>query len=241
MSSAGDLALAARSLRLTQPFIGWPDEVIGALAQAGHIARYSRRTQVPAQDPLQRDASVVVAGVLEISRTSVDGRKFVLSLVGPGQAIGLVRLVDTRPVSFDYYAHQDTVLLHLPCATLHELLDAQPLLWRDVAKLSLARQWESLGLLHDVALGSLGQRVATLLASLAELHGVRDGSGVALRLRLSQDDLGAMLGVSRQSVAKELRALETAGVVGADYSRIVIRNPDALGERRARPPARPRA
>ena len=72
------------------------------------------------------------------------------------------------------------------------------------------------------------QRIAATLASLGRLHGVREEEGSTLRLRLSQDDLGAMLGVSRQSVSKELRVLEKAGVVGADYSRITIHDVNAL-------------
>jgi hypothetical protein len=45
-----------------------------------------------------------------------------------------------------------------------------------------------------------------------------------LALRLAQDELGAMLGVTRQSISKELRQLEQAGLIGADYNLITIRD-----------------
>lgn len=227
-------AMAARTLRWSLPFTTWPDEAIDALAKAGRIAHYTRRTQVMAHELARREVMVVVAGVLEISRSSVDGKKFVLHFVGPGQAHGLVRLLDTVPRLFEYYAHEDTVLLQVPCAKILQVLDTNPELWREVAKLTLTRQWDLIGTLCDSSLASLGQRLVNLLASLARLHGVKNDSGISLRLRLSQDDLGAILGVARQSVAKELRELESDGLIDTSYNHIVVRDFEALSRRSTR-------
>jgi len=70
--------------------------------------------------------------------------------------------------------------------------------------------------------------MAATLADLARLHGVAGAAGTELGLRLPQEQLGAMLGVTRQSVNKLLRGFEEAGVIAVDYNRITIRDPAAL-------------
>jgi predicted HAD superfamily phosphohydrolase len=63
---------------------------------------------------------------------------------------------------------------------------------------------------------------ASTLIDVSRLRGVHERGGMALRL--SENEFGAMLGVSCQSINKELRLLELAGLVGADYNLIVIRD-----------------
>ena len=112
--------------------------------------------------------------------------------------------------------------------TLAAILDAEPILWRDVALLRCARHGDSLRLLGDHNLGSLDQRMAATLVDLARIHGIAGGQGIELGLRLPQEQLGAMLGVTRQSVNKLLRGFEAAGLIAIDYNRITIRDPAAL-------------
>src|SRR3546814_11013623 len=85
-----------------------------------------------------------------------------------------------------------------------------------------------LRLLHDQTLGSLEQRMATTLAHLARIHGIEVEGGIEVGLRLPQEQLGAMLGVTRQSVNRVLRDMARAGVIDIDYNRITIRDAAAL-------------
>src|SRR3546814_10327333 len=80
-------------------------------------------------------------------------------------------------------------------------------------------------------LGSLEQRMATTLAHLARIHGIEVEGGIEVGLRLPQEQLGAMLGVTRQSVNRVLRDMARAGVIDIDYNRITIRDAAALDGR----------
>jgi CRP-like cAMP-binding protein len=215
-----DTSLARGALLACRLFAAWPTQAIESLVAAGRLQRHAAGAQILAHEPLRREVFVVADGCLEMSRANAQGKKFVLGLVGPGEVVGLVRLLPKWPVKLEYYAHRATTLLHLPSDALRAVLDAEPLLWRDIAELSLARHADSVGLLRDLALSPLGERVAATLIDVGRLRGVVERGGMALRL--SQDELGAMLGVSRQSVNKELRLLEQAGLIGADYNLITI-------------------
>jgi CRP-like cAMP-binding protein len=216
------------ALRRCPLFARWSDARIADLAAMARAEYYPRGTEIFAHDPERREAFVIASGEVEVSRGSAEGKKFVLGINGAPQILAIVRLLADPPIRYDYRAYEDSVLLHLPADGLAAILDAEPMLWRDVALLMCARHGDSLRLLGDHNLGSLDQRMAATLADLARIHGIAGGSGIELGLRLPQEQLGAMLGVTRQSVNKLLRGFEAAGLIAVDYNRITIRDPAAL-------------
>lgn len=217
-----------KALRACSLFCNWPDERIADVAAIARVEQYARGTEIYAEDPEKREVFIVVRGEIEIGRCSAAGKKFVLGVAGPHEVVGLVRLLSQIPIHYEYRAYADSVLLHLPCDDLIAILDANLILWRDIAMLMCARQGDSLRLLNDQTLGSLEQRMAAILINLARIHGKTGIGGTELGLRLPQEQLGSMLGVTRQSANKLLRVLEEAGIIGIDYNRITIRNSLAL-------------
>ncbi len=219
------------ALRLCPLFAGWNAAQLASLATLARAEHYQRGAAIFSRDPERREAFVVATGGVEISRASASGRKFVLSFSGPHDVVGLVRLLPQPPIHYDYRACMDSVLLHLPLEELMAMLDAEPALWRDVALLMCARQGESLRQINDRQLGSLEQRMAAVLLDLAQAHGVGNEQGVDLGLRLSQEQLAAMLGVARQSANRLLRRFEQQGLIAIEYSRITIRDHAGLASR----------
>lgn len=216
------------ALRRCPLFACWPEARIAELAAIARAEYYPRGAEIFAHDPERREAFVIASGEVEVSRGSAAGKKFVLGINGAPQILAIVRLLADPPIRYDYRAYEDSVLLHLPADGLAAILDAEPILWRDVALLMCARHGDSLRLLGDHNLGSLDQRMAATLVDLARIHGIAGGQGIELGLRLPQEQLGAMLGVTRQSVNKLLRGFEEAGLIAIDYNRITIRDPAAL-------------
>lgn len=197
--------------------------------KSARLERYGRRTQVLAHDRHRRELLVVVSGCLEISSMSSLGRKYVNALLGPGQVAPLVRLLEEVPLAYDYHAHEDSVIIHLPCDAVIAVLDAEPILWRDVAKLGLQRQRLSIVLLQNQMLNSVHGRVAATLMSLIHFYGGQGGGEDENPLvRLSQNDLAAMLGLSRQTINKELGRLVEEGAVDLSYKRIRIVDAERL-------------
>lgn len=220
--------LMARALRLVELFSTWPDARLDQLIRSARLHRYTRRTLLLSDDRQKRELLAVVSGCLEISSSSAHGRKYVNALLGAGQVAPLVRLLDDVPLPYDYHAHEDSVIVHLPCNAVIEVLDAEPVLWRGVAQLALRRQRQSIALLQNQMLAPVRARVAATLLGLAEVYGAQDQDGLDLRVRLSQHDLAAMLSLSRQTVNKELGWLVDEGVVERRYKHITIVDAEAL-------------
>ena len=77
-------------------------------------------------------------------------------------------------------------------------------------------------------LGSVRRRVAATLLNLTEYYGMQREADLSLRLRLSQHDLAAMLGLSRQTINKELGAFVEAGVIALRYRHISVLDTEML-------------
>ncbi|MGH6627277.1 MAG: Crp/Fnr family transcriptional regulator [Burkholderiaceae bacterium] len=228
-TAPGDtLALIRRALRCCALFRDWPDIAVDRMARIARLQRYERRTQVLAQDRQRREVLVVVSGCLEVGGMNEAGAKFVLSMLGPGEVVALVRLLKDVPWIYDYHAREDTVLVHLPSDALRAVLDDTPLLWKDVALLALKRQHESIVSMQRRALGRLQQSLAETLVKLAGWHGQPIDHGPAISLRVSQSELASMLSVSRQTMNKELRLLAQQGLLTADYGQLTILDLAAL-------------
>lgn len=215
-------ALIYRALRWTELFVHWPDTSIQQVVDFARLRHYDHRTQV--MDRERHEVLIVVSGCLEVGRVNTGGDKFVLSLLGAGTVVGLVRLLHDLHLPYDYHAHAATSLIHMPSDGLREVLDAHPILWRDVALLALSRQRDSIASLQQRALGGIPQSLAATLVKLGAWYGVSGEADPAVRLKVSQHDLAAMLGVSRQTMNKELRDLARQGLVEVDYGQLVLRD-----------------
>ena len=71
----------------------------------------------------------------------------------------------------------------------------------------------------------LPQRLARQLLSA---HEMSSGDDASAGLRVSQEALGQMLGVSRQSVNRQLKQWESEGLLSLSYGRIRLLDVDAV-------------
>jgi len=228
-------ALIQQGLRRCALFAAWPDLVIDRIARIAQLAQYPRGSEVMPKDRLRRELKVVVSGYLAVSGVNEGGAKFMLTLIGPGEVVGLVRLLKQGGRLYDYQAHEDTVLLHLSSDALEAVLDQSPALWKDVAMRALERQRDSIIAMQRSALGGVSQRLAEILLQVARLKGEKipdrkgtRGDGRTLRLRVSQSDLAHMVSVSRQTINKELGLLAREGIVQAAYGQLTVLDISAL-------------
>lgn len=218
----------ARALRVCTMLRHWPDTVLAHVSAGSRLERYPKRAQVLSREPHQRDVLAVVTGSLEVSGVDASGTKFVLSILGPGEIVGLIRLLKGVEPLYDYHAHEHTLVVHIPADHLSGVLDAQPTLWKDVALLALARQQDSIASLQRRSFRRIDQSLAETILRLVHVSGRAAPGSRAVTLHVSQSDLAAMVSVSRQTINKELAQLAKHGVLSAAYGELTIHDLDAL-------------
>ena len=173
------------------------------------------------------DLCCVTAGALRVGAWGEDGSASLLAYLEPYQWLGEISLLDERPRSHDVVADGPTTVLRVPEAALQAWLVEHPVHWRNLAQLACAKLRMVFMALEDIARLPLEQRLAKRLWLVAHGYGARSGPPRRL-VRLPQEQLALMLGVSRQSASKALHALELQGWIRLRYGTIELLDLEAL-------------
>ncbi len=173
-------------------------------------------------------AYVIISGRLKISSAAEDGKETVLRIMDPGEVVGEMALLDGDPRSATATALEPCELLVIQRRDLIPFLERHPRTAIKLLESQVARVRALSAQLEDRVFLNLQSRLAKKLLALSDNYGVERPDGITIDLKLSQGDLGEMVGTSRESINKQLRAWVEDGVVKSEKGYITIRNLDAL-------------
>lgn len=162
----------------------------------------------------------LLSGTLKISSLREDGREAILVLLEPGNWMGEISLIDGDPRTHDATALTAAEVLVVAQPAFAALMGRVSFA-QAIARLLAGRVRSLYSVLEDTTLRSTRARVAKRLLLLA-----RGDATLALNARpsvpVSQEALAMMLGITRQTLSKELKALQALGAVSMRYRRIEI-------------------
>ncbi len=170
----------------------------------------------------------VLAGRLKVMATGKDGKDLVFGLMGPGEVIGEIAVVDENPRSGTVVALEPAELLTLHRRELLPFLERHPKVCIHLAGVLAGRLRRLSEHTEDAIFLPLAARMAKTLLVLAASYGDDLQPGATVDIRLAQQDLADMVGTTRESVNKQLRVWETAGRVELKRTRIKLLDIEAL-------------
>ena len=203
-----------------------PDD-IACLARDGRIERVARRAIVPLDAPT---VTIVAEGRFRVFRNAAFVRDVTLVLAGPGEVLAPGSVFGDRSAESGAQAVTAGSLLIVAADTLARHAAAVPGLYAALAR-SLARRTLAVQRkLEAFSRATIEARVAGALLELAEAAGAPvAGGGVRLELPLSQEDLAALAGTTRESCSATVAALARRGLVrGSRVRGLVLTDPGAL-------------
>lgn len=168
----------------------------------------------------------VLAGGVRLSQYTPSGKHILFTTFSPGTWFGVISEFDGLPRPHNAIAAEPTRLLHLSSAAFREIVSRD---WRncfDMARSVVALFRSTLELLSEMRTLPYPARVAQTLLAMSD-HEVAVRSGDA-DPRVTQDDLAAMVGVTRQTISRLLTAWSADGVVERRYGRIRLLDPARL-------------
>ena len=172
----------------------------------------------------------VVEGTLKVVTTSEAGDDVVFNLVTAGEVIGEIAALCQAERTATLVALTDCELLALDRRDLFAFLRAHPDASLELMVV-LARRVRSLSeLVEDTLFLNLPVRLAKKLVAFAGSHGERVPGGVRIGLKLSQEEWGDLVGATRESINKQMRAWTDQGTIRVDHGFVVILRMEALEE-----------
>ena len=202
-------------------------------AQLERIHRLARVLTVGPGQAIVRQGEIVdglygvISGRVEIGSSSADGQRFIRRFGEPGQIWGFLSVFDGQGSPYFYFAHDTARILFIQKSDFLKFLDEFPEVWVKVVRELTRVHRQTLQDIEELLFANLSSRLARLLLSLGKSNEDKDAPQGS-RLKITQEQLAALLGVTRQSVSKELRALEAEGIIGISYRGISILDPARL-------------
>lgn len=205
-----------------------PEAVVDELAARAQLRRLADGELLYARGDEPTGLYGVISGRVRISATSLEGKEVTVTWFEPGDWLGEISIFDGLPRISDAFAVGETEVLVLARAVIQDLLARQPELYAPFVKILCGKLRMALHYMADMMFLPLSGRLAKRLLDLARDYGQPHEQGILITLHLPQDELGRMLGTSRQSVSKELKALEAKGLVSLAYGKVVVSDVDGM-------------
>jgi CRP-like cAMP-binding protein len=196
--------------------------------------RFPRGATIVSKGDPGTSMMAILVGRCRAGNVSAEGKEVTLNVMGPGEILGEIALLDGKPRSADVVALEDTTVMVIERHTfLPFVMRNEKLLERLLIVLCDRLRRTSLAL-EEIALFDLPARLARLLLKLAADYGRPlpkggpEGEGTRIDIKMSQRDLSTLVASSRESVNKQLRVWRDAGIVDLVEGHLIIRTPKAL-------------
>src|SRR5262245_2815332 len=169
----------------------------------------------------------VISGAVRFGAVAPSGRESIVGLAEPPQWFGEIALFDDGARTHDAWADVTSTLLHLPLRHLTKILADDPAGWRHMGRLLVRKLRIALSLLEDMALEPPKVRLARCLINLFEGYGERK-TEQPRSVRVSQERLGMMLSLSRQTINELLQQMEQEAIIQCQRGGVRILDPGRL-------------
>lgn len=200
------------------------------------LARVERETLVrdlPVGVPVCRKGEVVehwigvIDGLVKMASVSAEGKAMSFTGIGTGGWFGEGSLLKDEPRRYDIVALRASRIAYMPRSTFMALLDESVAFNRFLLIQLNERLGQFIGLVeHDRLLGP-DARLARGLAALFNPH-LYPGSRSTLPI--SQEELGQLVGLSRQRVNQALQVLEQKRLLRVAYGSVTVLDLKGLRE-----------
>ncbi|MEX0665094.1 MAG: Crp/Fnr family transcriptional regulator [Acidimicrobiia bacterium] len=214
-----------RLLDTTDLFAPLPKDVLDELRARATVRTFTRNDVVFQQGDASDALYVIQEGRIAIAAQSGDGRESVLAVLEDGALFGELPLFDDEPRSADARALTDSTVIELGYEPVRAVLDKRPALLWIIVRLLAQRLRTTNEALEDAVFLDVPARTAKRLLELA-------GDEPRFTLPVTQEELAAMVGASRERVNKAISLFVKLGwleIEGRSNYRIIDR--EALEDR----------
>jgi CRP/FNR family transcriptional regulator, cyclic AMP receptor protein len=207
---------------------------LATLATKFHPIRYRRGEVIFREGEPAERLFLIDLGTVKLSTASPTGQEMLIGLLRRGQIFGELEVIDRGPRAMDARAMQTSTVYGLDSEMFWTLLENRPALARRLLELMARRLRRADQTSQDLVFFDAPTRLARKLLQLADEHGeATEDSGVRVTVRVTQEELAQMIGVTRESANRLVASFTGRGWLDWNDGYPILLQPDAL-LRRAR-------
>ncbi len=203
-------------------FQGLSENDLHPLAKESQVRRFQAGEMMIYQGYPGVTCHILMQGRVRVFVMDKDGHELSMHILGPGEIIGEMALFDDLPRSANVEALEATQTLELHRDALYHCLRESPVLALCLLRSMSTRLRYATGDAEGLASRTVAERLMLRLRRLAEWSGMSVPGGVRIVPPMTQQELAALVGTSRESVNRALVRLRHRGKVRLEKGWIVL-------------------
>lgn len=210
------------ALRAIEMFDGLGDEDLRRVAACVHERRYRKGAVIFGEGEPGEAVYFVRHGRVKVYRVSPDGREQIIAIWTDNQVFGLVVALDRSPYPASAQAVEDSVIWMIRTDDLDRLLEQIPSLR---ARLMSAVAWrlrQAQDRVHELSVSGVHERLAAFLLQRARACGEKVPGGTRMKLDLTHQEIGGLIGASRETVTRVLADFRREGAIEVREGDVLI-------------------
>jgi CRP-like cAMP-binding protein len=144
---------------------------------------------------------------------SYNGTEKIIGILSPGAVFGEGPVFSQLPVCMSALAMDYCVLFSLKKAQLEELISQNPFLVTQIIKTLHSKFVMAVKQLEEICFHPPEKRIYNLLVTLSRQQGVAKADKVKINIRLTHQQIGEIIGVTRVTVTRGLTKLRKKGLI----------------------------
>jgi CRP/FNR family cyclic AMP-dependent transcriptional regulator len=210
-------------------FCGMPAASVDSMDHIKFTAMYPKGALLFVEGEQPRGVYVLCSGKVKLTTSSTEGRTLIIRLAEPGEILGSSAVLLKR-------AHEISAETVEPCQ-VNFIRTEEFMAWiqndRD-AMMSVARQLSGDYYAAQREIRSFGlaqttsEKLARLVLDWCDESGEKTDKGIRLKVLLTHEEIGQMIGTTRETITRLLTSLRTRKVLEIKGSTVNVMRPDAL-------------
>lgn len=223
---------AAELKRLSQSllFEGLPLENFSTAFKNCQCLRLPEKKQVYRRGESGNEMCIVMSGGVKVSTLSSDGKEIIFDLLSEGDFFGELSLLDGKPRTATVTTLVPSVLVILERDFFMSFLESNPTTAIRLLHILVRRLRSMDKFLEEVLFFDSETRLAKRVVALKDIYGKEIDSPARIELKVSQQEIASLVGITREQVNRHLKKWERAGIVSMQQGRLTIHNLPLLQE-----------
>jgi CRP-like cAMP-binding protein len=214
------------TLRALPHFNRLDDKTVARLAASSRLLRLKKGEQIVREGEPCRSFFAVRSGSVRVYRLAEDGRIQSLHRLRPGQSFAEAAVLNMASYPASAEATDDgTEVVEIGAATFLVLFDTDPRLPRAIIGSLCSWLHQMVSRVEELSVLSAGARLAR---NLLDLPARETPEGLAVTLPTSKRELAERLGITPETLSRQLRRWHDQQLILSERNRIVLVDTDTL-------------
>ncbi len=216
------MVMAALQRESTAPDSKFSDEWVARFEEYATTKTYSKGTLIFSQGDESDGIFIIRQGKIKVFMSDESGKEMLIAILGPGEIVGEVASLDGQPRTASVSATVDTRVSRIGLAEFKKFLEDNPDLAFEIIRILTSRMRDHATSISNLAFKNVYGRVVWLLEKHSEQN---DNGTFTVNRKFTQQDIGDMVGSSREMVSRVISELVKGEYISNDQKIITIMKP----------------